>query len=623
MRNVVRCQTMLKAPPPTKEFPHGSKLWRVDWIREFRLNPLALSEPTVELIVTPYLEPVINQENVNSKFSYDHHSTQSIHIGCGQLPYLRIGSFLHEHEIRGTPAYRTETLRLTIGDTRSYIIRADDVFQYRGFNLRYIPPKYYPLPEPALSTRCLVVERDVANPTDVSKVIFPCAELLRYYFATSTELIKPIVNGNLNAIYDSDLTWLEEDGTGILQLRKNIEDDEAGVVARFALDSCVRSQVEYIHESIIANGCNGEGYVPVVRPPFTGETTMILHGKPMQVGRFWHFLVFWIEDCTGPYPYLRLKFARDNDGRTGRNKDRSRPEAWKGNVKSVRRPSTGTEEPEIRSDDEPSLYTLKTDLKLNTRRFSSMPTDIEKLEKIESRFRAANKPIFITQGETEGYSTADGNYGRDTNLDRLSISDLERASRERRLLTPDFETFFEMLEELKSRKAPFLDYRLVPVPPSELSEAQGNISFFPTTLRGGKRDRTLAWSFIPGPPRRRRRVIVAEVKYQEHYFYLFESERRPPVGEDEENITSLIVNGRDCEPLDHRRLSPVLLLCAKNGGVWVNNWQWPELHRHRVTHQFSAIERFVNKFLKRFHEFVPEIKVEAPSAASDSAPGLA
>lgn len=605
-------------PYPTREFPKvvENPLFRIDWFGQFSLNPLALSEPTVEVILKPYLGAEIDRNTVNSKLAYNHEASQTIRVGVGQLPGLCIGSFIQDRQVVAVPDYRVETYNLTIDDAHTAIIRADATYRDGGRNVPYIPHAYYPLSTHVRSTRCMVVERAVEDEKDVSHVIFPCVELLRAYFATSSALIKEVVKGGMsvgvNRIFNPERTGFDVDGTAYLGLRPEIGDENAWAVARFALDANIRSEVQYIHDSIVLNGNNGEGYVPVVRPPFRGTTKMILHGKRLKSGRRWHFLVFRIEDCTGPYPYERLRFKRDNDGGSDGTKDLNRPEAYKDDTESVQHSSLKSDEPEIRSDDEPSLDRIETNIKLSGGRFSTTPEDIEKVEKIECHFRAAERRKFITDEETKGFSTADGDHG-ETELDRLRISQDRQTARED--LSDRLCVFLNVLEEMRRQSNSGLNYRLVTVPPPALGVEDSGVSFFPDKLRG----RTLSWSFLPGPPKTRRRVIVAEVCYHDQHFYLFEAEKRPPVGKNEESITSLIVHSLNGTSISDRMLAQILLQGAKEKGVWLNDWQWTELRREKLVHQSVTVKRFAQRFIEYFQEVV-SVAVEVPSTTPPATP---
>lgn len=611
-------------PYPTRELPRKGKLWRIDWIGQFNLNPLARSEPTIQLVVTPYLGEEINPDNLTYKASYDYEKTRVVELGIGQLPPLTIGSFVRDKKVVATPDYTTRTFDLNFGGATTQLVRADAEYHVRGRSYRYIPQSYYPLPAGMEATMILVVERQVTDDSDVSKVLFPCGELVRFYFGTSTSLLKEVVKGGLdigaNTIYNPELTGWRQDGSAQVQLRRGIKDEDAPVAARIGLSTYAQCVTRHIHASIERNSANGLGYIPEVLPPFYGHSTMRLHGKLVKSGRYWHLLVFWIESCSAPFPFEQLWWARDNDGRKRGPDDPDRPEAWKDTTKAVRHtPEDEADEPEVRSDAEPSLDREKTEVRLNSPRFTDLLNkEIEKDEKLDNHYRSARPPKFVTEGQVEGFGTADGTFG-DTPLDRLEIfTDLRggepaRAPRARRSKLPaNLDTFMNVLNALKH--PPAVTYRLVPVPPEE-AMSNGNVSYFPRW----KGKRVIKWSFI-SYPERRREVIVAELNFHGHYFYFLESERRPDVeGQTKERYATLVLHrpgGVRIE--DHQLLQRILLHGAKNGGVWVKKQKWPfgDLVYERLAHQPGTVERFAGVFLRYLRTVVPEAPEDAASESA-------
>src|SRR5947209_1063549 len=99
-----------RTPLATREFPGGdgnnSPYYRVAWINQFHLNPQALSEPAVELVLMPYLGDKINPATVNQKSAYDHGAIKTPRIGLGQLVGLRIGDFIQDRVVRAVPGRR-------------------------------------------------------------------------------------------------------------------------------------------------------------------------------------------------------------------------------------------------------------------------------------------------------------------------------------------------------------------------------------------------------------------------------------------------------------------------------------------------------------------------------------
>jgi hypothetical protein len=612
-------------PYPTREFPEGNELWRISWIGQFKLNPAARSEPTIQLVLDQYQYPKIDPNSITHKASYNLENTRVIEIGIGQLPPLSIGSFICNKKVIETPEYTTREYELTISSSTTQVVRMDATYMDGGRTYRYVPPAYYPLPEEMDATMCCVIERAITNESEVSRIIFPSGELLRFYFGTSTTLLKEIIKGGLdigsNTIYNPQLTGLGMDGTAYVKLRKRVGDADAPVAALIGTSPYAQRVVRHIHASIERNSANGLGYIPEVLPPFLGQTRMRLHGKLINSGPNWHLLVFWIESCSAPFPFERLRWKRDNDGRKKGPTDPDLPEAWPKNVKPSGHSSSDEEdEPEVSSDDEPSLDRERTDVKLASTRFPDLlGKDIQKDVKLEQNYRAAGKPKFVPQDEAEGFGTADGQY-HDTPLDRLEIShDLQggeppaRGTRASQIRLPaQLTTFLKALEQLQQTPG-MTCCNVLPVPPDDLTKQNKNISFFPQRL--GKR--MLKWSFIEYP-QQRRQVIVAEVCYRGSWFYLFESERRPDtLGKTKERFVTLIVHWpQEARLKDQQMPQRILLHCAKKNGVWLNKWPWTNLLCKRFHHQPGTVAVFAGRFIKYMQKFVSSAEADPTKKAT-------
>jgi hypothetical protein len=180
------------------------------------------------------------------------------------------------------------------------------------------------------------------------------------------------------------------------------------------------------------------------------------------------------------------------------------------------------------------------------------------------------------------------------------------------MLPASLDTFMRVLKVLE--RPPRVTYRLVPVPPEEAA-LNGNVSYFPQRL--GKRP--LKWAFIEYPDRRRE-VIVAEVNFHGYYFYFLESERRPDAeGRAKERFATLVLHCPDGARLrDHHLLQRVLLLGARNGGVWIKKQKWPfnDLIHQRFVHQPGTVERFADGFAGYMRSIVPDAPEDASSESA-------
>lgn len=609
-------------PFRTKEFPQDNNLWRIVAHGQLALNSNVPSEPTIEIVLAPYLPSEIRNDLAKANSSYDFERATSIHIGVGQSTNLPVGSFLADKKrLVELPSYTRKTFIVDADANFSRYIRADAAYKIKtGKRTRYIPKNYYHVPDRAAGAQHVIYRNPInpddelpANPQVHKKVrkfdalIIPCFEIVRFYFGTSSVLINQILTGAIgigsNKIFDPapNLTYVDEEKTGFLRLRQNSLDDDCLAIARFALDQQIGQEIQNISDSAVCGHNAGTGAFPVARLPFRGKTALSVSGKAVKSGKFWFFLVHSIESCTGAYPFERLRFDRDNDGNRAKKNDPNRLPAWLGTNKKKSDERTNPEnETQLTSEEEPLLTDIETEIVLPPRGFDAAPSDVKKIPKKECKYRSAlQKKNHADASDSDDLGTADGKW-RESHTGRVVIKHkYGNAARKTRESAPvSLKVFLQALDKLCELYPTEADYYLVSFG-QNLSDDEIGTAYFPAYIN----KRKIAWSYIPGDPPRRRQVIIAQVIFRGQSFYLFEAERRPAVNKEaEEHITTLIVHQPD-GVVEMPILKRILLQGALNNGVWIKDWQL-NIQRDKFAHGWT-VEQFVKRLIKYFNANCP------------------
>lgn len=157
--------------------------------------------------------------------------------------------------------------------------------------------------------------------SEVHGLIFPCLEMVRFYFTKSSQSCREILFGGListpNRMFDTTKTIKPsaELPKGFLMLSKYVRNRDAPIIARFAFDDYAMSQARNVFISSLNNKHREGAALPEVRFPFRNiKTDQVLHGTYLQSGNRIYFLVFWIESCTAEFPYKDIEFWRANPG---------------------------------------------------------------------------------------------------------------------------------------------------------------------------------------------------------------------------------------------------------------------------------------------------------------------
>ena len=79
--------------PTISEFPSDGRIWRVDFLGGLLRNPDNPYEPTIQVSISPLRDALQDdpEELARTNAVIDEDRT-TIHIGVGQLPYLKVGS---------------------------------------------------------------------------------------------------------------------------------------------------------------------------------------------------------------------------------------------------------------------------------------------------------------------------------------------------------------------------------------------------------------------------------------------------------------------------------------------------------------------------------------------------
>lgn len=150
-------------------------------------------------------------------------------------------------------------------------------------------------------------------------IIVPCAEILRFYFASSSNLIKRIVHTYFNPHtlwreyeYDADTGFLK------LILAPEISGISAADIGRIVLDQDAHNAVNMVSKQLIASVANGDKAYIKMPLPFKGKTKLKVLGRQVKVdGAVPRFIVTQILSCTHPLPFSRLRYISHTQFKKG------------------------------------------------------------------------------------------------------------------------------------------------------------------------------------------------------------------------------------------------------------------------------------------------------------------
>jgi hypothetical protein len=603
--------------PRIAAFPQDKLLYRLVWIGTLDLNPQVLSHPIIRVWLTPIKKNLYGRKDFANPHIYDRSGSISVEVGIGMLPYLKIGTIWMNGKRVHSPEYEMRTFENVCASreltpamyaSAFFTEEGEDGAHHRHF---YIPFREYGFFNDGLRARMMVINCNQVDEDDPVRLIVPCVEAARFYYFNSTPMTVALLGGESltdheRGLFSPDplLTFHDtETWAGYVRLRQRMYDSDAVVIGRIALSDYARSRAAAIYESIVMNYNNDGHFTLDAYPPFTEAATWKVHGQTIRSGRQRFFLVFSIETCSGPLPFQKLYYTRDNDGRNDGEHDPERPTAWNvPNKPRAHKPVVGERERSVRFDDEPSKADPVTEVTLEMNRFTALTEKPEKLEKDECHYRAAVARRQKTLDEKD-YGMGEGTV-RESELTPLHLTTQEEQRRNETRQSDLLEHTLENFREVLAQLAGIDDLTVTPVRVSDNGEypEDEDCSYMPIVS---------AWSHMNRRRDERRQVMIAEVLFNDRYFYLFEIGKRPRRGQSEETFAALILHDAGGAPLGIEMVVLVLRLCAENEGVWPNEDQL-DLGRKRMFHKSKTVGAFAERF---YDYFVGSVAVQATTCS--------
>jgi len=526
--------------PPIKEFPKDGRIWRLDWFGAVERNYDIPTEPYVQVVISP-LRPGATDYASNNAVVHDDRKT--ILIGVGQLPLLSIGSLWREGRCLPDRAGKTTTFEdLEISDNTTRVVPANLVEDGQ----QLIPFNTHRIGGAGMGSKCIAI----SWAGDPYGVLIPMAEIVRFYFATSTDLAHALFSGAFrhdlhSLINTAESGYVHAEGNCVLKLRQHLEDEDGWIIGRILNSEEAWHGATLLHDTLMKESVNHRRVHVETRFPFSGATNLTAHYKPiMSMGR-WRHLVFAIDRCTAPFPFKNLTILRDNDNRQA-DPSTDLPEGEKRPAfMQVASSHPESEKAQLQSQREGSKTFLPVKLMLPTDRFADIAGKVpDKPIKERCQYKSGDIKTFRPAAVAE-LSTG-GGTGAEQNVARAKVVG---AIARRSGLPQSFESFVSVIAELS---------KLPDVLAAIRSPADGT-EFVPLL----KPARTKQWSYLDSETKARRQVIIADACVKTTNFCLIEFEWRKG-----ESYKLGLVWKTDVTRLSNAELREILLSLAKAAGCW-------------------------------------------------------
>ena len=565
-----------------KEFPNDGRVWRIDWFGAVRKNDNVPTEPTIDV----YLRPVsVTDKTSIADFGWLNKERLCCTIGVGQLPVLTIGSLWKNGKLLDYKVIvpsnlpnvniAEDSVRLIEAahkDQTGYIINKA-AFDIGGF-------------KNGLSARCLAIESD----GDPYSIIIPVAEVIRFYYAISTNLAKIAFLGSYETNFDQIIGercgFDSKTKILIIHLRQWLYDNEGWVLGRILRDKNAQQGFFQIHRSLVKQSV-GKYHQPMPETnfPFQGKTDWAARCLSFTSGGKVRTLILELLRCTAPFPFSNLVVIRDNDGRQA-SPETDLPESNKRPYLRNQRLKSGTSK-KLHSIEEPVQNMKRMVIDYVKERFGDLwNKELIKPEKEFCNYRKTDLLFLPPSESTTALGTGDGTSGQSKTAP-ISISinvgketDIAQKPRSHSRSEALPATFENMMAAVRYLSENYQDKGVT-------------AKVWPTLYMPLTSNRSSQWSYLDTSAtttnlvKTPRRVLIAELNIDNMLFWLVEFEQR-----ESESLTAAMIYG--ASSMKAEEIKKILHLLARSKGIWKNIPPHGRFHIRPMKHSWPSIEEYAS-----------------------------
>lgn len=322
-----------RPPRILDNLPDDGRPWRLTVVGGItRIGPRR--SPMVELHFAPFTGNLRSRARLMKNDHYDWSRGRIISASASELAYFTVGSLWTAGTPEEYPDYEQLEIELDI-KTPCRILRAHDRTKRGNY---VIPRQYYHIPKEMADARVAVFPLPLGG--TFGGLIIPCSEIFRfYYLGPSGKLGRAFLDGTYltrryEIVSEQDSIEPDSDGYAYIRLGKCIDNDDRVEIARVTFYQPAMDEVEALIPRAIS-GAYDDAYPIAIRPPFRGKTRLRVRGKRIRIGQTWAFLVFVIEQCSAPMPFLHLGFNRQNPSGQGEEREEDRTPAFAGSQREA------------------------------------------------------------------------------------------------------------------------------------------------------------------------------------------------------------------------------------------------------------------------------------------------
>ena len=515
-------------------FPDDDRTWRIDWFDKFSRNFGVESDPTIKVMLSPVTQ---EKNSILDDYTTSWLQSRVITLPVSYLNLISIGSTWRKRKLVGSLNNNDKAYSFKISIPSQNI---EPVLETVAKGAKGISWNYMQFGK----TQCLVLENckfsSMNNRNVIGRVIIPCPELVRFYYGTSTVLVRKITYHSDDSFWNELVLIKDSEGNKrtelsgsklLLTLKTKIPNSDCWPIARLWTDPTAQQEVNRLYRGISAPNVmfkvkeNMEmGF------PFSCSSKLQVYGKMSVDGQ--SLLVLNIEVCDADFLFKELKLDRENSNVVKNKCTVVREVGFSYNrVSSLDNSGDVT----LSNHSEPTKNVARQTLKhiIDNPRFSKIrEIKFERVVKENRKYCSAPGKI-ISPPSALTYGTGDGSYTADE--DHLPI-DISETFQEMEIIELTVGKNLNKKGNTNEARPYFTEL----IQAMRELQTQHNIYEFDWNIRSlpeGTKHKEIVMSIFPDPKpneewlniskSQRRKILWFEVRRNKKYTYIVELDCKP------------------------------------------------------------------------------------------------
>ncbi len=360
-------------------FPKDGRRWWIRAVDHVHTMHKSTATPSVEVLLSKIPEELDqqllesrsrkgpDQVALSREILKQAASSAVCRVHVGTFPCLRIGSIFRDGVYNGRLPSIRRSFTLDLSEPQKNLQTFDSVSESLRppwwnpkTNHRVLNFSEYPLFDNENRTYDFRTGKCAVYTSNSQALVVPCSEIFRAFYAPTSEFARALLSGpwkkRRNRIVAMEDTGVEHDGSWTVILRKEIADDYLLFAANLAVSECGVDAAIEVHATMMGDQTKRPASLHARIPFKATEFTVDVDCIPLveSKGGLTKYLALEVTGMTWPYPGIKIRKGRDNDGRTGAVRlNSSKPPPFEGRPGSNERRRGSSAPIPITSEEDP------------------------------------------------------------------------------------------------------------------------------------------------------------------------------------------------------------------------------------------------------------------------------